>query len=231
MPVNDNGHDRFDGWRTQPMYTFGEVAHLAHVSPGTVRNWILGYTTKQRDVPPLLTAPPDQTAHCSFVQLIEIVVAAQFRKAGHVSFKTVRNAYDNARTEWKLDYPFAHLKLRALGGHIIHIVRQSQSRTSLQSVDQLNQWTLPGLVQETIDQIDYESDLAARWYPVGKKVPIVVDPRISSGVPVVLGRGVTIEVIHKRFKAGQRIDFIAKDFELANSIVEEVLRYAEKVAA
>lgn len=229
MPVNDNGHDRFDGWRTQPMYTFQEAARLAHVSPSTVRNWLFGYTTKAGQAVSPLMPSQEQIPRCSFLQLVEIVVAAQFRKAAHKSYQTVRRAYENARDNWQLEYPFAHLRLESLGGHIVHVIQQGQ--VSFQAVDQLEQWSIPGLVKETISRLEYESDLAARWYPVGKAVPIVVDPRISSGVPVVLGRGVTIEVIHKRFKAGQRIDFIAKDFELANSIVEDVLRYAEKVAA
>ena len=55
-------------------------------------------------------------------------------------------------------------------------------------------------------EIEYELDLAAQWYPAGKSLPIVVDPRISSGVPTIKGRGVTIQVIHKRFKAGPRMD-------------------------
>lgn len=225
--MSNNGKN---GWRTQPMYSFSEAAHLAHVSPSTVRNWLLGYTTKQREVPPLFKVTLEQGARCSFLQFIEIVVAAQFRKAERVSFQTVRRAYENAQQEWNLEYPFAHLQLRALGGHIVRIIRQCEPRTSFQAIDQLGQWTLPGLVQETIDQLDYEYELAARWYPIGKHIPIVVDPRISAGVPVVLGRGVTIQVIHKRFKAGQRIGFIAEDFELKDSVVEEVVRYAERVA-
>lgn len=225
--MSNNGQN---GWRTQPMYSFSEAAHLAHVSIGTVRNWLFGYTTKQREAPPLFQVPPEQSDQCSFLQLIEIVVAAQFRKAERVSFQTVRRAYENAQKEWDLEYPFARLQLKALGGHIVRILRQSGLETSFQAVDQLGLWTLPDLVQETIDQLEYEYELAARWYPVGKSIPIVVDPRISSGVPVVLGSGVTIQVVHKRFKAGQRIGFIAKDFELEDSIVEEVVRYAEKVA-
>lgn len=232
MSENTNSHDKFDGWRTQPMYSFSEAAHLAHVSPSTVKNWLFGYTAKERQVLPLFKVPQEQNTRCSFLQLIEIVVAAQFRKAEHAKFQTVRRAYENARTEWGLEYPFAHLELKALGGHIIRVLRQGDKfESSLQAVDQPSQWTLPDLVQETIDQLDYEYELAARWYPVGKDIPIVIDPRISAGLPVIQGRGVTIQVVHKRFKAGQRIGFIAQDFELDNGVVEEAVRYAERVAA
>ena len=99
-------------------------------------------------------------------------------------------------------------------------------------MDSLEQWTLPGLLRrETTDQIEYQGELAARWFPIGKQVPIVVDPRVSTGLPVIEGRGVTVQAIRKRFKSGLRIDFIAKDFDLKPELVETALQYCERVAA
>ena len=218
-----------NGWRTQPMYSFREVAHLAQVSIGTVRNWLLGYSTTQGEIKPLFRGHPEEERACSFLQLIEIVVAAKFRKAEGRSFKTVRKAYDNARTIWPhLEYPFASLELKSIGGHIVHIIRVPGA--ALQAIDQPEQYTIPDLVQETLSQIEYEYELASRWYPVGMGVPIVVDPQISGGLPIVKGRGITVEAIHKRFKANQKMDFIARDFELDRETVEEIIRYAEQVA-
>jgi uncharacterized protein (DUF433 family) len=226
--MSNNGNGK-NGWRTQPMYSFREVAHLSNVSVGTVRNWLRGYFTEQGMVEPLFKGHPEEEKACSFLQLIEIVVAAKFRKAEHVSFKTVRHAYDNARKLYKIDYPFASMELKAIGGHIIRIIRVPG--TSLQAIDQPEQFTLPDLVQETLAQIEYEYELAARWWPVGKAIPIVVDPQVSAGLPVIKGRGITVETIYNRFKkADQKLDFIAKDFELEFGVVEEVIRYAEKVA-
>ena len=231
MSPNTNGHERFNGWRTEPMYSFSEAAHLAHVSAGTVRNWLFGYTAKEREVQPLFKTPAGQGPMASFVQLVEIVVTARFRKAERVSFRRVRLAYDNAKRLSGLDHPFAHLRLQALGGHIIGRLRDEAPGTSLQALDEPAQWTLPGVVLDTIHQLEYEGALAARWFPVGKDIPIVVDPRISSGIPTVVERGVTIQTLRKRWKAGHRIDFIAKDLALEPDLVEKVLQYAEQVAA
>ena len=38
--ININPTQNGNGWRTQPMYTFSEVAQLSNVSVGTVRNWL-----------------------------------------------------------------------------------------------------------------------------------------------------------------------------------------------
>jgi len=222
---NNNKND----WRTQKMYSFTEVAHLAHVSVGTVRNWLLGYPTTQGRVEPLFKSHQQEEKVCSFLELIEIVVAATFRKAEHKSFKTVRLAYDNARKMYNLNYPFASIELKGIGGHIVHIMRDPEA--SLRAIDQPEQYTIPGLVQQILtEQIEYEYDLASKWYPVGKNVPIVVDPRISAGLPVVMGRGITVEAIYKRFRADQDIAFIERDFALQRGIVEKVIRFREKMA-
>ena len=81
MTQNGNGHSNLDGWRTQPMYTFSEAAQLAHVSTSTVRNWLRGYSGPERDIQPIFTTHDRNVAMVSFLNLIEIVVAGQFRKA------------------------------------------------------------------------------------------------------------------------------------------------------
>ena len=92
-------------------------------------------------------------------------------------------------------------------------------------------WTLPGLVHEVIIEIDYDQQyqLAELWYPVGKEFPIVVNPQITSGLPTIKDRGITVQIIHRRFKAGQDFRFIAQDFDLDEDVVQEAGRYAEKV--
>ena len=229
----NNGHEVLDGWRTESMYSFSEAAHLADVSTSTVKNWLLGYSVRGRDVPPLF--PSSDAAMVSFLQMIEIMVAGRFRKSAvggkSVPFRAVRDAYLNARESSGIEYPFAHLRLEALGGHIVHFLREGGSIASYQTLDTPEQWTLPGLLRETIDQIDYQHDLASRWFPIGRSVPIVVDPRLSTGLPVIDGRGVTVQAIRNRFMAGLRIDFIAEDFAMDPELVETALRYGEKVAA
>ena len=229
-----NGLQALNGWRTESMYSFSEAAHLAGVSPTTVKNWLFGYTVRGRDVPPLL--PSENGAMVSFLQMIEIMVAGRFRKSVSggrgLPFSTVREAYVNAREEWNTEYPFAHLKLEALGGHVVHFLREGGSPDSFQALDSPGQWTLPGILRrKTTDLLEYDDDLAARWFPIGKAVPIVIDPRFSTGMPVIKGRGVTVQAIRKRFNAGLDVDFIANDFQMDRDLVKTAIRYSERVAA
>jgi uncharacterized protein (DUF433 family) len=216
-----------NGWRTQPMYTFKEVARLSGVSASTVRNWMFGYAVEERKVPPLIKASPDATC-CSFLNLVEIMVAARFRKAEGTKYEIVKRTYENAKKLYPFEHPFASdLRLKAIGGHIVHMIRE---KGSLQAIDTPEQFTLPYLVEEAMEQLEFELELASKWYPVGKNIPIVVDPYVSSGVPVIEGRGITVENIEKRFYNGkQNWDFIASDLELPINVIQEVIRFAPKV--
>jgi len=216
-----------NGWRTQPMYSFKEVARLSGVSVSTVRNWLFGYTVDERQVSPLLKALPDATC-CSFLNLVEVMVAARFRKAEGTKYEVVKRAYENARELYSLEHPFASdLRLKSVGGHIVHMIKE---KGSFQAIDTPEQFTLPNLVAEMMEQLEFELELASKWYPVGKNIPIVVDPYISSGVPIIEGRGITVENIEKRFYAGKQTwDFIASDLEIPVNVIQEVIRFAPKV--
>jgi uncharacterized protein (DUF433 family) len=82
-----------------------------------------------------------------------------------------------------------------------------------------------------MESFDFEGDLASRWFPAGKEVPIVIDPRYGAGRPTIPKRRLTVETLRKRWLAGQTFQFIAKDLDLEPTIVEDALRYAEKYAA
>ncbi len=206
-----------DRYRTQPMYSFKDAARYAGVSVGTVRNWLADFLDQGQNGPMV-----------SFVQMIEIAVAARFRKSQGVKLAVVRQAYERAQERSGLRYPFADKKLEAIGGHIVEVIRGE----SYPSMDTPGLQTLPVLVEELTVQFEYQDRLAARWYPRGRAAPIVLDPRISAGRPVVDGRGITIDALVWRWKrGGDPIEFIARDFDLQPDVVERALQYAEGLAA
>lgn len=213
-------------WRTQPMYSFGEAARLANVSTAMVKNWFSGYITRTgKEVPPLFSDSVGQNSMISFLRLIETVVAAQFRNADDARWHDVRATYRNAREVFRVEYPFAHINLISLGEYIIDRMNDAHNVGNPRAID------LPGHVVKIMHQVEYEGGLAAKWYPIGKECPIVIDPRIGSGVPTVTGTGVSVQAIRRRWKAGHKIDFIAKDLALKSAIVESVLQYGDRVAA
>ena len=60
---------------------------------------------------------------------------------------------------------------------------------------------------------------------------IVIDPRLSFGRPVLSGVGVPTEIIVDRFKAGDSMDEMAKDYGVDEKEIEEALRFEQRLAA
>ena len=243
MSTNGNGFSVNGGpasYQAEPMYSFAEASRYADVSRGTVRNWLLGYEAKDRKASPLFTPSEEQGPMVSFLQLIEIIVAAKFRKAQHKPYKVVYAAYRNAKGLFHIEYPFAHLRLETLGGHIVHILEEGPT-AGYQAMDQPEVRSLPrfaipeqplpgGPVLELVHQLDYEDELARRWYPIGKSIPIVLDPTVSAGLPTIEHRGVTVDILLRRWRvAKQSIDFMARDFELDREVIESALQFADRI--
>ena len=216
-------------WRSAPIYSVAEVAGLTGVHALTVRRWLYGAPAPSGAAGPLLV---------SFLSLVEILVTKAFRRRG-VRLERVRQARDFAAARWDIAYPFASLRLRTLGGQILaEFEEESPARESLLTLQRpaergSEQWTLPALVVETVETIEFAQDeLARRWFPFGTATPIVLDPQFAAGRPTVAGTGVTVNSIYKRFHAGRlSIPLIADDLGLEASIIEDAVRLGGRVAA
>lgn len=58
---------------------------------------------------------------------------------------------------------------------------------------------------------------------------VVIDPDVSSGRPVVYGTGVMTCILSGRYKAGERIGELARDYGLSRHRVEEAIHYFEAI--
>ena len=222
--------DQSNVWRLSPLYTISEAAHLAKTTTATIKRWMFGADGFK----PLFdgdVAEMDDSSMVSFIQLVEIVVAKGFRDKGRVTISAVRRAYEHTKRHLGVEYPFASLNLEPLAGHIILRMRNEDPDEGIPAIDSPGLRTIPGLTIEVLENLDYEMELARRWWPLGKDRPIVIDPRVSAGVPTIPERRVTIKNIRKRWLAGQTMKFISADLALEESTVEQVLRYGELIAA
>lgn len=222
-----------DAFSLGKSYSVAQAARLARTSPQTVRRWLLGYGAPGHSLAPVLGRDRSQSGQplsLSFLELIEIIVVARFRQGSRgtrpVPLDRLRQAHAYARERFGLPYPFASLRLREWGGHILHEFDAANPGTSTLALDRHGQWVLPYLVDSEIEHVDYEGLWAQRWFPAGREIPLVVDPHLAGGRPTILGTGVTVDTIRQRFAAGESIEFLAQDFEVPSSAIEQALRFA-----
>lgn len=76
-----------------------------------------------------------------------------------------------------------------------------------------------------LQTLDYEDEVATRWWPLGRAHQIVIDPVYGFGFPVVAGSGVRTEIILERVHAGDLDDQIARDFNLDRVQVQRALQF------
>ena len=217
-----------DVFRTGKAYTIRETARLANIPTVTAKRWLYGYTVdgKVRSIP--VFGRKDESPWVSFLELAELVIVARFRER-RVPLDTLRIAHQYAAKETGERYPFASLKLAKFGPHVLHQFAQANlDKPSLVVLDRNGQYMLPGIVAEEIKHFehDVEDELAQRWFPLGPDVPLVVDPHYAGGQPTIKGRGVTLAILLRRWKAGEKIESIAENYRLDPALVEDVLRLA-----
>ncbi len=225
-----------DPYRVGKAYTIAQAAVLADASRATIRNWLYGYQADEYELMPVFGGrerPGESAAPAvSFLELAELIVVARYRRL-KIRLNRIRRAHEFARREWNLDYPFASINLTSLGGHILHRFEQEEPGPGKFVVlSAPEQYVLPGIVRDELSHFDFEESdpegtdpFALRWYPYGRTVPVVVDPRFAGGRPTIAGRGVTIEIIRRRWKAGESFEAIARDFRLKPPVVEAVLQH------
>ena len=213
-------------WRTRPVYSISQAAGLAHTSSATVRRWLYGYDQPGHQMHPVFSDRDDENGYLSFLDVAEIVVASGFRRKG-ITLERIRGAWRYAASSWAVDYPFATLNMKQYGLHVVTEFQLQEPGTALLVLDMQGQLSFPGLVAESLENFDWLDQWASRWFPVGKDVPIVIDPQMAAGRPTVENRGITIDTIMRRFTTGkQDPSFIAEDYDINEANIMNIIRYA-----
>lgn len=219
----------------EPFYTYADADHIAGVTRGTSRRWLMGdrYRTLTGDVVvrPPVTPRPDASLQegVSFVDLVEIVAIGRLKRIGF-SLPRIRAIVEICQEQLGEEHPLATLKFKtdgrdifvSLGGTLLDA--SHRRRKGMQAWDEV--------LGPYLETLDYGHDIARRWWPLGRGTPVVVDPDYGFGFPVIAGSGIRTEIILERFRAGDLHSVIAEDFNITPAEVERALQFeAKRLAA
>jgi len=211
-------------------YTVTESARWLGLVPATLRTWLAGqrYPTRagvKFAMPVIKPAGKDPLA-LSFWNLVECSVLASIRKTHDVSFQKVRRALLFVRKQLGTERPLIEEQFATDGIHLF-----VERYGTLIAASQHGQLVLRDLLEASLTRIDRDpGGLAARLYPwthepTEPKV-VAVDPRVSFGRPTLASTGIPVETIMERFRAGDAIELLARDYRVSASRVEGVVRWA-----
>lgn len=200
------------------------------MSAATLRSWFLGrpYPTAQglSQFAPVLKLAKREPATLSFSNLIEAHVLRSLRTEHGVPLVAVRQALAYAQRELKIDQLLLREELCTAGGELF--LDRYGKLTNLSASGQL---AMRKVFEAHLKRVEWgKLRFPVRLYPFlvsdsADSKPIVIDPQISFGRPVVSRAFVTTRSIVDRIDAGETVANVARDYDLTTQAVEEAVVY------
>lgn len=223
--------------RELPAYSLAEASHYLRIPLATLRSWVRGryYPTERgkRFFEPLLELPDTGLPSLSFVNLVEAHVLDAIRREHKIPLPKVRKALDYVKKKFGSSHPLADLKFQTDGAELF-LARFGE----LIAVSEAGQLAMSQMLAAHLRRLEHDAEgMVARLYPfIRKRQPdepkiIVIDPSVSFGRPTIIGTGIPTSIIAERYKAGESIAELAKDYECERGYVEEAVRCELAIAA
>lgn len=227
------------------IYARADAARLLGMSAARLRRWVGGYTywlrastptRARRHRPPVIrTDLPvvDDVVALSFLELMELRVVKAIVDAG-VSLQHVRAAARLAADHFHTDHPFASRRVFTDGRAIFSAVSADDAAPDVVRwrADDIDQVIAGGIFEQFLHEIEFDpaSCLAERWWPLGRGQPVVLDPRIAFGAPVVAGTAVRTSVV-ARFARHASVDEAAVAYEIERRQADAAVEFERQLAA
>jgi uncharacterized protein (DUF433 family) len=206
-------HPRIAERAVVPRYTFAEAERIIGRPAGTLRRWAAGhdrlYRGKPRHDPSVIRVDGEldgDTPPLSFLNLIELRFLASWRQT--VPLPSIREALDFSAAELGAGRPLLDLRFKRSGRDLF--VRHD---AGLLAATRGGQLAWPTAVDSLLASLDYDEDerAAYRWWPLGRKRPVLLDTRVNGGRPTTANTGVRTISIAARLREGWKPTEVRED--------------------
>ncbi|MCG9886575.1 MAG: DUF433 domain-containing protein [Cyanobacteria bacterium] len=223
--------------RHLPCYSAADAARHLRIPAATVHAWTKGRTYKtvdgDRRSAPVITASQSKPLLLSFINLIELHVLRAIRSRHRIDLLKIRTALDYLETQIKISHPLAHQEFRTDGVDLFIDYYED-----LINVSRSGQAALKGVIAQHLERIEPDDQgMAIRLYPFTRDREsnspriLAFDPRIAFGRLAIVDRGIPVEIIISRHRAGDSVATMARDYECPLESIEEALRSALPIPA
>jgi uncharacterized protein (DUF433 family) len=220
------------------IYTLSTAAKILKMNPQRMRRWIKGYTyqknTEYYSSKPLIKTEfkynPDDVI-ISFLDLAELLFINSFIQYG-VSMQKIRKAAVYAAKLLDTSHPFAIRKIFTDGKSIFAKIAEEEGDSSLLDLIK-KQYQLKKIIEPLLYEcIDFNKyDQAERWWPLGKKHEIVLDPARNMGQPILNSFNIRTELIYDLYQTNHSIEEISEWYELDKSAIKTAIHFEKDFAA
>lgn len=214
--------------RDVPTYGVAEAARYLRLPTTTLQAWSVGqaYQTqggRLRRVQPVITVAKRRPILLSFWNLTEAYVLATIRRHHRVPLQKVRKALRFVQDELDLKRPLIEQEFLTDG---VDLFVDRYGR--LINASRAGQMAIRKLLEASLRRIERDPrGLANRLFPWSKDPTeprvVEIDPRRSFGRMVIAGTGVPTEAIADRWRAGDRIPDLSRDYRIPQDKIESVI--------
>jgi len=221
--------------RLSPAYSMGEAAHYLRMPEGTLRSWVVGrwypVAGQSKRSRPLIHLDGPRSQYLSFINLVETHVLAAIRRRHGVKLPKVRTALDYVKRQFQIERPLIDETFQTDGldlfveryGDLINASREGQ-----QAMKEIISVYLKRIERDAkgfpIKLYPFTRDTESDAAPKSDPRVVVMNPAVSFGRPVIAGTGTPVSSIYERYKAGDSVAELARDFRLDTSAIEEAIR-------
>jgi len=213
-------------------YTLPDAARLLGLPLARIGAWVRGTAEvsgpRRLPVGAFTSRAEGRDRYVDFYTLIELFTVAELRRLG-VSMKTLKANRTELSERFSTAYPFALRGLLTDGRRLLKELGE-QVLLELGSGGQSAFESVVGPFCHRLD-FDASSELASRYFPLGRNIPVVVSPSHAFGRPVIAGTNLPTETIASLVRGGESLDDIAADYQLSREEVDHAWRFEERRAA
>lgn len=223
-----------------PAYHVNEAAKILGLPTATVNSWCFGQTyhatSGEKKLFKAVIQPADSRRKLlSFTNLCELHVLSVIRRHHKISLPKVRSSVEYLKKRLSANRPLIDRQFHT-NGIDLFVEHASQ----LLNVSREGQEALRGEFADALARIERDSHGAPiRLFPFsrttssGSSQPklVVIDPQLSFGRPVLAKVSIPTEIIVDRFRAGDSLMEMAKDYRVDENEIEEALRFEQRRAA
>ncbi len=219
----------------RPVYGMSQAARLLGLRTDALRRWIDGYQRSGTTYAPVIREEPTSDDTVTWGEFVEAGYLREYR-AEQVTLQYLRPVIAILREELGVRYPLATLKPYTSGRSLALKVQKQVGLDPSLNIVVLGR---DGSVQLTdtaaafLEKVDFDDDGtgdARRLYPLGRSVPVVLDPEHGFGEPT-LTTGARTEAIAELIAAGEPRDRVADVYDITVNDVDAAVRYENDRAA
>jgi uncharacterized protein (DUF433 family) len=219
----------------RPVYGMSQAARLLGLRTDALRRWIDGYHRAGTTYAPVIREEHTGEDTVTWGEFVEAGYLREYR-AKQVTLQYLRPVIAILREELGVRYPLATLQPYTSGRNLaLKVQKQVGLDPSLGIVvlgrDGSLQLTDPAQAfLQKVEFADSGTRDARRLYPLGREVPVVLDPDHGFGEPT-LTSGARTEAIAELVAAGEPRDRVATIYDIALDDVDAAVRYEHDRAA